>query len=60
MLREQVTCGRQQNTGHHPLLARSEALRGTIFRFRSTDAELDARSNSVPVGSLALLLKAQA
>ncbi|KAK9825405.1 hypothetical protein WJX81_001449 [Elliptochloris bilobata] len=43
----EVTCGRQQGTAHW-LLSRSEALRGTIFRFRSTNAELEARSNSVP------------
>jgi len=43
-----VACGRQADSSHR-LLLRSEALRGSIFRFRSTDAELAARSNSTPV-----------
>jgi hypothetical protein len=43
-----VACGRQADASHR-LLLRSEALRGSIFRFRSTDAELAARSNSTPV-----------
>lgn len=44
----QVTCGRQPNTKDR-LLSRSEALQGRIFRFRRPDADLDARSHSIPV-----------